>query len=745
MTTALLTALTGWFLAGKVHQDLGLRASDQLKAGQPWAKIAFSGRDGVVTGIAENEIQQREAASIAKSTYGVRVVDNRTTLPPKADPFVISLIKAGEGIRLKGNYTSTESRIALVGALEEAMPGIAIKDELTLASGKPDGFDGLASFGISQLADLGTGEVTLSNLDYSIKGEPVNLDVYGKLTAATAGLPSGGVLKLADIALPALGKPYEVSSTYDGGGVTLEGYAPSNEAKAAIEAKAKELFPGKSVNNQLKLASGAPDGYVDWVGFGLGQIAALKEGSFSITGADYAVKGTPADAATFDAAMVAAKGALPSGMKLAAADFVPPPPPPPAEPEPAPAPEPAKPYVWTAANSANGVKLEGSVPTQADIDALTALAKARFVKSDVTAAQIVRADAPDGVAAVQSGMLKALTYLSDGAASIADKDIKLTGTAPSQNVADLVAAKARSVVPEGYKLTTEIKVAEPEVMAAMVKAEPYIWGAESNASSIKLDGSVLSGDVGKSLIEKLNSVYSKGVIVNAMAPRSPSPAGFAAAQASLLQGLAALNEGKATLNDNAASLTGVAATDDVKSSVVKSVAEAMPDGYELASEISVVPPPPPPPAPEPAPAPEPTPAPEPVQEPEPAPAPVPDPNACIAEIAGILSQGQINFQVSKAIIRDDSKETLVSIADALKSCPAAKVEIGGHTDSDGNEVNNQSLSEARANAVRDALTSAGLDGANITAKGYGESEPIASNDSRENKAKNRRIEFRLVQ
>ena len=749
VTTALLTALTGWFLAGRVHHDLGLRASDQLNAGQPWAKIAFSGRDGAISGIAENEIQQREAASIAKSTYGVRVVENRTTLPPKADPFVISLIKAGEGITLKGNYTSTESRIALVGALEKAMPGIAIKDELTLASGKPDGFDGLTGFGVAQLADLGTGEVSLSNLDYAIKGEPVNLDVYGRLTAATAALPSGGVLKLAEIALPALGKPYEISSTYDGNGVTLEGYAPSLDAKAAVEAKTKELFPGKAVNNLLKLASGAPDGYADWVGFGLGQIAALKQGAFAITGTDYALKGVPADAATFEAAMMAAKDALPSGLKLAAADLVAPPAPP-AEPEPAPAPEPAKPYVWTAANSANGVKLEGSVPTQADLDALTGLAKSRFVKSEVTAAQIVRADAPDGIAAVQSGLLKALTYLSDGTAVITDKDATLTGTSPSQTIADLVVRKAQSVMSDGYKLTTDIKVVEPEMVALMVKADPYVWGAVSNASGITLDGSVLSGAVGKSLIEKLNSVYTKGSVASSMAPRNPSPAGFAAAQASLLQGLAALNEGKASLNDNAASLTGVAANEDVKAAVIKSVTEALPGGYELASEISVVPPPP---APEPAPAPEPTPAPAPDPKPapapepapEPAPTPVPDPNACIAEIAGILSQGQINFQVSKAIIRDDSKETLVSIADALKSCPAADVEIGGHTDSDGNEVNNQSLSEARAIAVRDVLVQSGLDGAKITAKGYGESQPIADNDNRENKAKNRRIEFRLVQ
>ncbi len=454
VATALLTALTGWFLSGHVHGDLGLRAGDQLHAGQPWAKVHFSGRDGVISGIAENEIQQREAENIARSTYGVRIIENQTGLPEKTDPFVLNIVKDGAGVTLKGNYDSTESRMALVAAAEKSMPGIAVKDELTLAAGKPDGFDVLSSFGVSQLADLTSGQVSLANLGYSIKGAPVDLPAYEKLSSAIAALPAGGVLKAAELDLPALGKPYEFSGVFDGSAVNLTGYAPSLEAKSAIEAKAKEIFPGKTVNSELKLAAGAPDGFLNAVTFGLGQIAGLADGAFSLSDLNYTVKGKPADTASYEAALKAAKENLPAGMKLAAADLV-----------------------------------------------------------------------------------------------------------------------------------------------------------------------------------------------------APSAPAFT---------------------------------------------------------------------------------------------PTPEAKACEDSIGAILSTGKINFEVSQAVITQDSFEVLAKIAAALNGCPAAKMEIGGHTDTDGDDASNQALSEARANAVRDMLMKAGVNGVNISAKGYGEAKPLAANDTDENKAKNRRIEFRLV-
>ena len=107
---------------------------------------------------------------------------------------------------------------------------------------------------------------------------------------------------------------------------------------------------------------------------------------------------------------------------------------------------------------------------------------------------------------------------------------------------------------------------------------------------------------------------------------------------------------------------------------------------------------------------------------------------------------QIRFETGKARIRGRvSFEILDQVASVLKSNPDIKVVIEGHTDSRGSAAYNLRLSDARANAVRDALIERGIDPSRLEAIGYGESRPIASNKTRRGRAANRRVEFHIVQ
>ncbi len=104
----------------------------------------------------------------------------------------------------------------------------------------------------------------------------------------------------------------------------------------------------------------------------------------------------------------------------------------------------------------------------------------------------------------------------------------------------------------------------------------------------------------------------------------------------------------------------------------------------------------------------------------------------------------ITFATGKADITPESEGTLQQALKTLNTYKEISVEISGHTDNVGNAKSNQRLSERRANAVRDWLISKGIDGNRITAVGYGQDKPIAPNDTKENKQKNRRIEFKRI-
>jgi outer membrane protein OmpA-like peptidoglycan-associated protein len=101
----------------------------------------------------------------------------------------------------------------------------------------------------------------------------------------------------------------------------------------------------------------------------------------------------------------------------------------------------------------------------------------------------------------------------------------------------------------------------------------------------------------------------------------------------------------------------------------------------------------------------------------------------------------INFDTGKATIRPDSDRTLDDAAAALKAAPNLKVEVGGHTDNVGTPQANEKLSGERAQAVMAALVKRGVAANRLTAKGYGQSAPIADNRIEDGRAKNRRVEL----
>ena len=115
-----------------------------------------------------------------------------------------------------------------------------------------------------------------------------------------------------------------------------------------------------------------------------------------------------------------------------------------------------------------------------------------------------------------------------------------------------------------------------------------------------------------------------------------------------------------------------------------------------------------------------------------------------SQIKDILRLHKIEFKVNKADLTAKGAEIVDKLSAILKKYPNVKIRIEGHTDSGGKAEYNQKLSQARVDTVKAELVKSGIAADRLKPVGYGESKPLVPNDSKENMAKNRRVEFKVI-
>jgi OmpA-OmpF porin, OOP family len=732
---ALLTFFVGQFEHAAIEDDLTKRVDAQLVGtGLRWAKTGFSARDGVLIGKATDESDPLKALELAQNTWGVRTVENRAELIEKADAYTWWATRTGNRLNLRGLVPNENTRQSILGLAQTQFPGLTVADEMRLARGvpSPDTWLSGVSFGLKHLGGLKVGEARLDGLGLSLSGEAATQATYRVIKTALAGdLPRG--LRLTDDRVtPPVVTPYTWTARVAGQQVVLSGYVPNDRVRSEVIAASRAAFPKAGApDDRMVLGDGAPSGFLGVITTSLKELARLEDGSADLRDAQLTVAGMAADEASAQTSRRNLRAAVPQSFRVVDQIKF-------RDTAPAPA-TPVSPYVGAVDVDGGRVVLSGYVPNGDVRDGILRSARTRFPGKVIDDRMTVAAGAPDGWGRCFDGGMLGLARLGNGRIALTDRRLDLTAKTDDDDLAAAVPSDVRSAVQGACDFNARIET--------VMTPEPDLsWRAIYTGSEITLRGDVTSDTVRSQLLEQARRQFAGARVTDDMRiVESRSKNWPRAAEIGLAQ-LPGLKSGEATLQRQQLTVSGEAVDQAVITAVRDRLGRDMVKGYAAREQITlwrqaaqtVTPPVAPPSVP---PVTAPTVAPPPKAAVVVPPSSATEAAQCQERLREAAQSGAINFDRARATLTSDSVVTLNRLSEIARTCPRFRIEIEGHTDAEGTPERNQRLSDRRARAVLDVLIRSGVDAARVTAIGYGETRPVAPNDSPENRARNRRIEF----
>jgi OOP family OmpA-OmpF porin len=311
--------------------------------------------------------------------------------------------------------------------------------------------------------------------------------------------------------------------------------------------------------------------------------------------------------------------------------------------------------------------------------------------------------------------IKALAELGGGSVTFSNADLTLVaaeGTAP--DLFDRIVGELENDLPDVFVLTAVL----PET------PEPSLGPAEffatlSPEGQVQLRGRLPDEKMREVAHSFAQAKFGSGNVYTAARVVDGLPADWPLRVLTGIEALGVLNSGVVRITADTIALTGKSGNPDASDLTARLLADKL--GGEQSFEIDVTY----------------------VEELDPA-AALPTAEECEAQIGQIVQRSKINFEPGSATIDASALSVMDEIALVLKDCGDLRLEIQGHTDSQGREEMNLALSQARAESVLNELRARRVLTGSFVAKGYGEATPIAENGTEEGREANRRIEFRLI-
>ncbi len=418
-------------------------------------------------------------------------------------------------------------------------------------------------------------------------------------------------------------------------GIDVTGYAPSEEARAALIRAAQSAYPGHTVRDKLKLAAGAPAGWQTCTLAGITALGRLGAGTLKLTDTALELSGVTRDQALATSITEGLQSTAGKACEITPRIVVD---------------IPREPNLWWQALYTKGsVILEGEAPDLAQKSWLLQLVAESFPGARIEDRMVVVSKPATKWQKATGTAVQNLARLHHGTAMLFLDDVYITGEAPSQSALDALRAGLENDLPKGYIGRHSIAVVDREAIRAAEEQEARRLAEEAEA---------------KRRAEEEAETRRRA------------------------QELARRRE----------------AEDRTRRLSTAREAEAAGARQRRQTEAQ----------------------------------------KCQKLLRQTAASGTILFEYASDELDRRSRPTLNKLAKLVAECPSVRVEVDGHTDSDGDPDRNQRLSVRRANAVVTYLVEAGIERSKLSAIGYGPERPVAPNDTDANKAKNRRIEFLVV-
>lgn len=310
--------------------------------------------------------------------------------------------------------------------------------------------------------------------------------------------------------------------------------------------------------------------------------------------------------------------------------------------------------------------------------------------------------------------IAALAELGSGSVTFSDGDVTLlAGSDVTQAAFDKVVGELETGLPDAFSLTSTLE-----------KKETATQGPAEFTATLSGDGKVilrgrLTDEMQRQAVDAFARAAFEGAeVVTATRVDATLPDGWPIRVLAGLQALSLVDNGALLVRADTVEVTGVTGSTEARGKITQILSGELGQGQTFRVNVRY------------------DEALDPV-------ASLPTPEECAADVNRVIARTKITFTPASAEIATTARPVLDELAGILTSCPPMQLEIGGHTDAQGSEGGNQALSQARAEAVLLALQGRRVDISGMTAVGYGESQPIAENDSDAGREKNRRIEFVL--